>query len=274
MVVQYYIDEKGRKLSSQFVVSSWRPIAALDGAALSRYLVWTAGLVLVQHTSDRMQISLNFNAISEMALAAMAYELADHAEDTALPVFIMKDNTTVLRIGNGHEALKYVMAQWKSVIREPRRPFRRRPVPLFGVTRAAFRQLVMMCTTDRVMDLTLIRRLLHRAFRDRYLVVQLDNEHGHLKLIEAGCGYPRLDEAWRRRNVGAKFAEFGDEGYSTFVQQAYREAWDTRQPVLEEIEASLAIGPPPPTILTYERLLVPVRLASGYGLLSATLIKD
>lgn len=249
-------------------------MAALHGDSLSRCLTRTAGLVLVEHTKHRMQLSINCSAISEVAFAAVIYELADHAENTGLPVFLLGEENTVLRFSNGYAAIQQVLSQWKSMSRLPRKPFRRERIPLGGAKRAPFRQLVMICSTDKVMDLTLVRSFLRRAFCDRFLIVQPAIDEGQLKLIEVGAGYPRLDEAWRRRSLGSTFAEFGDKGYNTFVQDAYREAWNARQPILEEIEASLTIGPLPPAVVTYERLLVPIRIADGPGLLSATLIKD
>ena len=274
MRIQYCFDCDGRKRRTRDVVSDWASITVLQGNDLARYLVGTAGYVLLDHTDRFLKVMVNLDVVSETAFAALCYELADQSKQVRQPVFIASGDTTVYRFSGGWPAIEFIAAQMSERAPVTERRYDRRSTSLDGTSRDLFRHLESVCTGARVFDSGLVRDVLFENFGGRYVVVRPNGDNGRLTLTESGHGYPRFNEDLRRQD-GKPFGEFSDAHYSTFVQQAYREAWEKQQVVLEDIEATLPSGSSalPSALASYERILIPVRVAEGPALLSATMMK-
>jgi hypothetical protein len=109
-------------------------------------------------------------------------------------------------------------------------------------------------------------------FGNRYCVVVPEVASGQLILMEFGDGYQHIDGSYNSRNAGSPFGKFESREYSSFVQQAYKEAWQRSRPVIEEISVPTHFdGNLPPA---YERVILPVQFATGPALLSATRVRN
>lgn len=274
MRVRYYIDHDGRKVGARSVENEWQAVSHLDGDRLAWHLVDTVGYVLLESTDRHLKVRLNFDALGDTALARLLYELADQDQMTSRPVFVLDGGKTAFRFASGALAVDFVISglRDRALHRQPQ--FRRQAVAVRGEARTAFRDLAAMCAPNRNLDLARLRQFLRGQFRGRYVIAKPDTEAGRLKLLEAGNGYFRLNKNIRRYVEGEPFSEFGEQRYCEFVKQAYREAWEQHQPVLEAIEATTPTGRMSADLLSYERMLLPIPTADGPALLSATLIKS
>ena len=224
-----------------------------------------------------MRVSIRFDAASQVAIAALIYEVADYIDSGRGPVFISDGGPAISRFDDLAKAVKYLAAALDQPVARRVRVYSRRPAPFSGQRRLSFRKLALMCGEKRTVDLNLVRQVLRREFHGRYLIVSRDPQDGVMRLSEIGDGYLRLNERWRRQNLGEPFGDFIDRNYSTFVKEAYEEAWQGGRTVLEEIEASFVAptsgaGSESPDVMHYDRLLLPIRTGDGQALLSATLV--
>lgn len=274
MRVRYYIDQDGHKLGAKSVHNDWEPVNQIYGERLAWHLVETVGYVLLESTERHLKVRLNFDSLGDTALARLLYELADQDQTNQRAIFIVDGGKTAFRFAGGVQAIDFVVAGLREQARRRRPQFGRRHVSMSGEFRAAFRRLTELCAADRAVDLARVRQFLRRAFRGRYVLAQPDVEAGRLRLLEAGNGYERLGTNVRRYVEGEPFSEFGEQRYCEFVKQAYREAWEIRRPVLEEIQATTPNGRMPVDLQIYERILLPIPTTEGEALLSATLIKN
>ena len=273
MRIQVFIDSEGRKRSVQAVLSDWQSIAARTDSELLRYLVNTAGYVLIDQDQRRLHSSIDYRSASDEAITALIYENFDHEQFSSRPLFTIESGKIVQTFDCAGSAVRQIIDRWER--RQSRTIHRahRRRVPLSGVTRAPFRQLLIRCTTTRSRDLKQILQLVRTHFNDRYLIVRPNPDSGRLILTHIGEGYSHIDARWRRRNLGGLFGEFENKSYSEFVKQAYREAWTQQVPVLEEIDAPRPTDPPNEWI-SYDRMLVPISTDDGPAMLSATLMRS
>lgn len=274
MRIQYCFDSNGRRRRTRDVVSDWASVTVLRGDDLARYLVGTAGYVLLEYTDRFLKVMVNLDVISETAYAALCYDLADQPSNDNKPVFISSGETTVFRFDGGWPAIEFISAHMAG--REPieERRYERRSTTFDGPPREVFRHLAARCAESRVFDSSLMRDVLYEEFEGRYVVVRPNVDSGRLTLTECGGGYARFNDDLRRQD-GKPFGEFADPEYSVFVKQAYREAWERQQVVLEDIDATLPGGssPLPTALANYERVLIPVKDAEGPALLSATMMR-
>ena len=274
MRIFYCVDSAGRKRRTRDVLNDWRRLTVRQGPELATYLVDTVGYVLLERTERFLRVRVNLDVVSETAFAALCYELSDQQELPRLPVFIGCGDNTIFRFSGVGPGIEFIAARMRDRAPVAQRRYDRRSASLNGASREVFRCLAAMCSSRRVFDSALVRKLLVEAFDDRYVVVRPNPDNGRLLLAEAGNGYPRFNAELRQQD-GRPFGEFSaDPLYSTFVQQAYREAWSKQGMVLEDIEATLpSVGELPPALTRYERILIPVRSAQGPALLSATMMR-
>lgn len=274
MRVRYYIDQDGHKRGAKSVQDDWQPVNQLYDERLAWHLVDTVGYVLLEFTDRHLKVRLNYDALGDTALARLLYELADQDRKSSLPIFLLDGGKTAFRFASGAQAVEFVISCLEDRARSRTPQFRRQPVAMNGESRAAFRDLAAMCAPDRGMDLARLRQFLRGNFRGRYVIAKPNVEAGRLRLLEAGNGYFRLNKNVRRYVEGEPFSEFGEQRYCDFVKQAYREAWEIGRPVLEAIEATTPNEHRSADLLSYERMLLPIRTVEGPALLSATLIKS
>ena len=269
---RFLIDPDGHSVAEHAILKDWRPRASLQDDELLRYLVHNVGYVHMRREPRRMHVSLDVEAISESAAAALLFELVDYQDKTRNTVSVSDHDNVPLLFPNAHAALKYVTDRLRNRPSSRSPLFHRRRVPIIGSKRSAFRQLISLCSARDPLEGSTIRPFLARVFKSRFLILQSDTDAGRLTLTEAGTGYPGLDDGWRQRAVGAPFGHFDDPRYSSFVVEAYQEARQAAEPILEEIDATMRIGAKPPAVVSYDRLLVPIKTTRGQALLSATLV--
>lgn len=269
----YFITGDGTAVPESRVLGDWRVTSALDNNDLVRYLVRVVGYVHVRIDRTAKHILLDMAGMTEVAFAALVFELADDAEVGELAVTVADCDGLVFTFSEPQAAARHITQTFGRQRRSRPQHFRR-PLSLQVTRRGAFRQLVMMASADGRCNLDVVRPFLERVFKSRYLVLEDDVDNGRLMLQEAGTGYPWLDDRWRRRAVGAPFGLFDNPDYSAFVRQAYEDARHSSWPTLESIEAYVPLDSGAPRLITYERLIVPFTSKHGSGLLSATLVGD
>jgi hypothetical protein len=213
-----------------------------------------------------LRINVNLTDASDRSLHTLIRELAVYAHDCDHPVFMDEDDGVVRRFANGQVALRHLVTRLASQAQQSKGSLARRQIA-FATGHRSFQQLGLLCQGSDVLNFGSLRSPLQGDFANRYCVVRPDSEIDRLVLQEFGDGYDHLDRNWEQRTAGSPFGEFEDREYSAFVQRAYREAWSAWKPVLEEIEVP-NFKPPLPS--KYQRILIPIRLATGPAMLSAS----
>lgn len=265
---EYFVDSAGARRSRQRAVSDWRSPALPAEDAVFSYLVNAIGHAFVQLTDAYCKVVVTYRSISDACLIRLFYDLHDFGDDPRRPAFIVGDDRIVRRFDGAAAAADYVVSRVKQCSATPERGYRRRRLAIAGRHRLPFRRLRELCAPGDPPNFDRLREVLHGDFGNRYCIVQPDQDGSRLLLAGFGNGYAHIDEHWEKRRIGTPFGEFTDRDYSVFVKKAYFDAWRAQEPVLEEIRTP---GLPSTLLRKYERILLPVRLASGPALLSATL---
>lgn len=266
---EYFVDSAGTKRSCERVVSDWRSPALPAPEAVFSYLVDAIGYAYVQLTDAYCKVFLTFKSTSDACLARLFYDLHDFGNGQERPAFVVGDDRIAHRFNDAAVAADFVVSQVKQYTPIQESGYRRRRLAIAGSRREPFRRLRELCSEGGRPNFERLREVLARDFGNRYCIVQPDADGSRLLLTGFGDGYEHLDAHWDKRRAGAPFGEFTDRDYSDFVKKAYRDAWLSGESTLEEIKAP-TWHPPLPT--KYERILLPLELAKGRALLSATLV--
>lgn len=96
----------------------------------------------------------------------------------------------------------------------------------------------------------------------RYVVTAREDD-GDMSIVASGKDFKVLGPAWLSRVPRLRLSDWPDLPYGHFVAQAYREAWATGGPRLDELDCLIAWPQVGKRRHVYERLLLPCRSASG-----------
>lgn len=213
-----------------------------------------------------LKVRVDLVKASDKSLLGLVRELGLLALNFDCPVFFDDMSGVIHRLKNARAALLYVVQQLSDLMTRTEGSLVRRPIAMVA-SHHAFHALASACRGSDVLNFGAVRNVLQSDFANRYCVVRPDTQADRLVLQEFGDGYEHLDGNWERRKAGTPFGEFDDREYSTFVQKAYLEAWQAWRPTLEDIKVP-RFKPPLPE--RYQRILLPIRLATGPAMLSAS----
>ena len=263
MRVRFLIDPDGRRLSETIALSRWRRNAEFADARLLTYLVNQIGFVLCDYRGDRLRVTLNAQALSELAAASLLYLLADHRMAPGSLILLSDGAPVVHTFRSGPDAAAHIVELQQGAPRGRHGRFDRRPLSCDFDLPSEFRALLAAGDT-----LPQLRPVLRTSFEDRFLLLAADPESGYLRLVETGDGYPALGEDWRA--IGRLFGDFDDIAYGLFVAEAYREAAWKSEPVIEVVTAMIDYPGSTMVQTTYSRLIMPVRQGRMQLFLSAS----
>jgi hypothetical protein len=216
--------------------------------------------------SEGIHIAVDFESTTDRDLLPLYYDVASAASKGASIFWVEEANHPPLRFASGTAALQYLVLRLKTA--SPKREnFIRKERPL-NKAHESFRALAERCGGQTVLNTSSVRGILNAQFGNRYCIIVPEVASGQLILMEFGDGYQHIDGSYNIRCAGRPFGQFESREYTSFVQQAYKEAWRRSRPVVEQITVPTSFdGNLPPS---YERMIVPIRLATGPALLSAT----
>ena len=220
----------------------------------------------LSRSCDGVHISVDFEAATDKALLTFFHDLAAAASSDAGPFFVEEKSQPPVRFANGTAALQYLVLRLKSAA--PKRADFGRAEQPFNKAAEPFRVLTERCSAQKCLNTASIREMLISEFDNRYCVVVPEASRGQLILMEFGDGYQHIDGSYNSRSAGRPFGQFESRDYTAFVQDAYKDAWRKGRAVVEEITVPEHFeGNLPPS---YKRIILPVQLATGPALLSAT----
>jgi hypothetical protein len=100
-------------------------------------------------------------------------------------------------------------------------------------------------------------QLLPPELRERYVVL-VEDGNGELRVCDFGRTMMSRSRWWRRRAYGHRIDDMPDWSYGRWVGDAYREARQTGEPLLEEVEAVINWPEVGTFSHSYWRLIVPL----------------
>src|SRR5262245_14812582 len=101
-------------------------------------------------------------------------------------------------------------------------------------------------------------QLLPAALRGRYVLLTEDG-NGELRVSDFGGTMMSRSRWWRRKARGRRIDDMPDWSYGRWVGDAYREARQTGQPLLEDVKAVVNWPEVGTFAHSYWRLIVPLR---------------
>lgn len=277
MKIEFLIDPEGRQISMSVAMADWRGYSGRSSGELRDYLVRNSGYIYC--VSGRLHLSIWFRT-DTLALTAgttLLYLLADETANERRMVSICSDEkvTETFRTPEAAFARLEALVEQNSTGRHSR--FARRRIRSDSLEMPEqFGHLIEAWKGGRnpKTDPTL-RRWLHEVLHGRFLTASCHRSSGRVILTGAGSGHISLDEQWRSRAVGRLFGDMHDRIYLGFVLQAYREAAQVTEPVVEQIEALIVPRDRGAFRVSYQRILLPTLNddRSAVGLLCASLIQ-
>jgi hypothetical protein len=101
----------------------------------------------------------------------------------------------------------------------------------------------------------------------RYLEVVPNYASDRLVIGKVGDGYSLYGNGWRSVAVGGRFEDMPDFEYARWAARAYRDASRIREPIVEDVAATVDLPPAGRMLLTYRRVILPLGRSERPGLL-------
>jgi hypothetical protein len=135
--------------------------------------------------------------------------------------------------------------------------------------------LSLWACSDRAADLTKLKETLFPTAGVRFMALELVDDR--LTIIDLGSGFDSYSKTWQENAVGLPVEEQPDYEYGRWVQSIYRAVLETRQPRLDDIDATIRRPHLNDKVrICYRRLILPFR-EGKHGttrLIGASLVKQ
>jgi hypothetical protein len=123
--------------------------------------------------------------------------------------------------------------------------------PSFGRIQAAWR-------AARGVEDRALMEAVREASCGRYLQVLPENGASRLVMHGVGQGYSLYSRGWKSFAIGGRFEDMPDYAYAQWAARGYREAYRERQPLLEDIVATVQLPGLGNLRLAYRRAILPL----------------
>ena len=214
----------------------------LSGPEFADFMVRNMGWVLVSSGRRRCEVRLRPSSVTDLALLAAIDRLRASEAD----VFVLAwhaGHWSTVRLPEAGEAV----AQLVTLVDVARRELR--AGDFVGRMRGQ-RQLAAGNPLAGLLDAWAsgergaesILALADRTAPVRYVVTAREDD-GDMAIVASGRDFNVLGPAWLSRVARLRLSDWPDVAYGRFVAQAYRDAWASGAPRLDELDAALSHRP-------------------------------
>lgn len=248
--------------------------ATLPGEELLSYVIRNLGFVGVSESNGSVRLRLRPAVVSQAALGALLYWLHDRRIDRMLLSFLDGEWTHEM-VRTSEEAVRRVLAhaRFKPVDRDG--DFLHQQRALQELPNASPLRALLDVWSDHSgrFDGDRIYPLLDKALNGRFVLFQANANSPTLYVKDVGSGLGQSGGYWLTRTKGLRVEDQPDYAYGKWVAEAYRDVLETREPLLDDVDAVITWPQQPRVSYRYRRLIVPFDGGSTSTLLlSATII--
>lgn len=264
---QWLIDDRGKVWTR---VDRLRAAlgTALGPAELYKYAVENLGYVAIEDRRRAIWLKLRPRAVSQTTLAAVLYWIGEcSAERIVVSSF---DGTWQHKVvGSAAAAIERLAALEIGTSDQRRGDFLRQR--LTGEPKGELLDLVEQWRANQALQLS--HDLLQGSVGGRYMILRRTQWSRRLEIRDVGRGFIVYDDNWLAQAVGLRFEDQPDYLYGKWAAEAYYEASETQQPIIDNIDALIDTPGRGKSRVQYQRLVLPFREPSGdHVLLCASLI--
>jgi hypothetical protein len=239
------------------------------------YLIENLGFVAVTKvTPNAARIRFRPEMASQVSIAAALYRVADMGLDR---VIISHPDKLIDRLfPNLAQAVAYIAEQLAARHQQPSAAFRsrERPVEMLANTDGVLSSLLgQWIDANQVYDSMTLANTLIEQLHARFMVVEPVDDR--LTIVDVGSGFESFGKTWQENARGLPIEEQPDYDYGQWVQGMFRAVQKTREPRLDEVDATIRRPHRNDRVrVRYRRLILPFRCGrrAGMCLLGASVI--
>jgi len=238
------------------------------------------GYVLVRERASSLHVSLRPSLVTEAALAALFYRVAEAMPERVLLSYLLDDwRHEVVR--GSHEAMMRLedlvsaAAQWQPNVR-----YQEHTQALTPGRHAAFERWMPLLAVWRLAGGRapgpLIDLFATLGLIDRAVVLRMPKDSERLIFEHRGTGLSFYRPCWSLMLLGHDVEDQPDRDYAAMTARAYRAALGRREPRLDAVDAVISSPGQDVRRYRYDRLILPwdgvdgTRYASGISILRAS----
>jgi hypothetical protein len=248
------IDENGKHWDPRSPAFRSRLRASVDDRDLLRFAILNLGFIAIAADKDSVRIRLRPAVAAPAALGALYVWL--HKRPLRRIVVSWYDGLWQDEIvgwsGDGWRRLTALLESAKI----PSRGYSRGRASIDRLGSANPLRHILE-DSSRLARTVANPQLLPPARRERYVVL-VEDSNGELRVCEFGRTMMSRSRWWRRKAYGHRIDDMPDWSYGRWVGDAYREARQTGQPLLEDVKAVINWPEVGTFSHSYWRLIVPL----------------
>ena len=248
--------------------------ASIGGDALTSYAIKNLGFIAATVINESVRIRLRPAVVSQVALSGLLYWLHDQPFHRVLLSFLDSDWSHEL-VRSRQEAASRLLARVRFRSEDREGDFLNKQRPLQDLSPGTPLRELLNLWSDHSgkYDSERLNPLLDKALNGRFVLFEAASGSNSVYVKEVGPGLGRSGGYWLSRTKGLKVEDQPDYAYGKWVAEAYRDVLNTREPMLDDVDAVITWPQQPRVSYRYRRLVVPFtgRDASTL-LLSATVI--
>jgi hypothetical protein len=248
----------------------------LSGQDLAEYCIKNLGFVAVKQGDSSLQVWLRPTHVAPIALAAVLFWLAeqktartgvscygDHGWSHAIHGSIQAAIQAIVAAVNSAHAQRQDAV--RSLRQEPDR------LPNSSPLRASLEHWVASLGQLPRGEL---ERVTGQVVDSRYIVLHAPSWSPRIVIREVGQGMPECAKQWLSRAIGMRLEDQPDTAYGGVCADAYRQAKDRGQPILDDVDAFVEWPGFGRQRRRYRRLILPFQGAGGDVYLLGTSLED
>jgi hypothetical protein len=248
----------------------------LSGQDLAEYCIKNLGFVAAKRGASSLQVWLRPTHVAPIALAAVPFWLAEQ-KSARISVSCYRDHRWSHEIHGSIEAaiqaivaaVNSAHAQRQDAVRSRRQEPDR--LPNSSPLRASLEHWV--ASLGRLPRGEL-ERVTGQVVDRRYIVLYAPSWSSRIVIREVGPGMPACAKQWLSRAIGMRFEDQPDTAYGHVCADAYRQAKDRGQPILDDVDAFVEWPGFGRQRRRYRRLVLPFQAAGGDVYLLGTSLED
>ena len=248
--------------------------ASIGGDALTSYAIKNLGFIAATVINESVRIRLRPAVVSQVALSGLLYWLHDQPFHRVLLSFLDSDWSHEL-VRSRQEAASRLLARVRFKSEDREGDFLNKARALQDLSPGSPLRELLNLWSDHSgkYDGERLSPLLDKALNGRFVLFEAASGSNSVYVKEVGPGLGRSGAFWLSRTKGLRVEDQPDYAYGKWVSEAYRDVLNTREPLLDDVDAVITWPQQPRVSYRYRRLVVPFagRDASTL-LLSATVI--
>jgi hypothetical protein len=268
------LDDHGREWDARSLTLRRLLHCPLPDFDFLSYLIENLGFVAVTKIApNAARIRFRPETAAQASIAAALYRVADMGLER---IVISHPDRLDRLFPNLAQAFTYIAGQVAADHQPPSPAFmsRERPIDTLANTDGPLSSLFAQWTdAKQVYDSSTLANTLIETLHARFMVVEpLD---GRLTIVDVGSGFESYGKTWQEHARGLPIEEQPDYDYGRWVKGMFRSVQETRQPRLDEVDATIRRPHRNDRVrVRYQRLILPFTCHRHEGtcLLAASVI--